>query len=69
MVWVASAPCQWRSPASIHTESPGPIVLCGLASQLYASNSGQDVQSLTHRMGVPGGARARFERDAIHGKS
>ena len=40
-----------------------------LACQLNAANSGQDVQSLTHGMSVPGGARGRLERDAIHFES
>ena len=60
---VGAAPCQCFSPGGNQTTSPGRISSIGPPS-LRPAEPGGDDQGLAERMGVPGGARARLERDA-----
>ena len=56
-----AAPCQWFSPGSKKTRSPGRIVLDRAALALAAADALGDEDRLAVRVGVPGGAGARGE--------
>jgi hypothetical protein len=56
------APCQCLSGKPHHVS--GPHLLDRPALLLYPAQNGEDVQHLTHRMGVPGRAGAWLEGDA-----
>ena len=56
-----AAPCQWFSPGSKKTRSPGRIVLDRAALALAEADALGDEDRLAERVGVPGGAGAGGE--------
>ena len=54
-----AAPCQWFSPGSKKTRSPGRMVLDRAAFALAEADALGDEDRLAVRVGVPGGAGAR----------
>ena len=63
MAVVAVAPCQCFSPGGAYNDIAGANLAFRAVFAFHPAAAGGDNQPLPERMGVPGRARARLERD------
>jgi hypothetical protein len=60
---LGAAPCQWSSPGSKYTRSPGRMTSIGPAAALAEADAFGDVDGLAAGVGVPRGSGAGREMD------